>query len=261
MMYKIIIVTNIKIENQKGNKMKLLKVITLAMLGFFLVNCDNSKSTTDDIKQKSEQTGSEMSDKAGQLGSEMGDKAGQLGSEMSDKASKLGSQIEEKAEQLSSQVSDKASQLGAKVSEQVKQVSSAVSDKAQDLYEQTKSEKDDMLNKVREGHYGVAQDLMLKAIKTKLPATMDSSTTLVDVSAENNTINYKYNVNNITKDALQNESTQKEVKNNLIEFYCGDSASMKTLRLVFPRGANHNYYINNDKVFSVDVKPSDCEDD
>ncbi|OCG68231.1 YtxH domain-containing protein [Gilliamella sp. Fer4-1] len=230
--------------------MKILKVITLAMLGFFLVNCDNSNSTTDDVKQKSEQTGSEMSDKAGQLGSEI-----------SDKASKLGSQIEEKAEQLSSQVSDKTSQLSSKVSEQAKQVSSAVIDKAQDLYEQTKSEKDDMLNKVRDGHYGVAQDLMLKAIKTKLPATIDTSITLVDVSAENNTINYKYNVNNITKDALQNESNQKEVKNNLIEFYCGDSASMKTLRLVFPRGANHNYYINNDKVFSVDVKPSDCEDD
>ncbi|SCB89150.1 hypothetical protein [Gilliamella intestini] len=196
--------------------MKLFKVISLVVLGLFLVNCDNSKQKADDIKQQAEQTSSEMS--------------------------------------------DKANQVGAQISEQVKQVSSAVSDKVKDLYEQTKSEKDDMLNKVKEGNYSVAQSLMIKAIKTKLPASIDPSITLVDVSTDSNAIDYKYVVNNITKDALLAETNQKNLQNKLVAFYCGDDASMKTLRLVFPKGANHNYYINNDKVLSVDVKPTDCDD-
>ncbi|OCG71473.1 hypothetical protein A9G43_05205 [Gilliamella sp. Occ3-1] len=217
--------------------MKLFKVITMIVLGLFLINCDNSKSKTDDMKQKVEQTSSDISDKANQLGSEIGDKASQLGAD----------------------ISDKASQLGSKIEDQVKQVSSAVSDKAKDLYEQTKSEKEYMLNKVEEGNYSVAQDMMIKAIKTKLPVTIDPSTTLVDVSTNSNEINYKYIVNNLTKDALQAESNQKNLKNKLVAFYCGDDSSMKTLRLVFPRGANYNYYINDDKVLSVDVKSSDCD--
>ncbi|OCG44508.1 hypothetical protein A9G35_07995 [Gilliamella sp. Choc5-1] len=218
--------------------MKLFKVISLVVLGFFLVNCDNSKQKADDIKQQAEQTSSEMSDKANQVGA----------------------QISEQANQLSDQIGDKASQLGSQIGDQVKQVSSAVSDKVKDLYEQTKSEKDDMLNKVKEGNYSVAQSLMIKAIKTKLPVSIDPSITLVDVSTDSNAIDYKYVVNNITKDALLAETNQKNLQNKLVAFYCGDDASMKTLRLVFPKGANHNYYINNDKVLSVDVKPTDCDD-
>lgn len=229
----------VKKLNKKGIKMKLFKMITLVVLGLFLVNCDNSKSKTDDIEQQAKQTSSEVSDKANQTGAEISDKANQL----------------------SSEIGDKASQLNAKIEDQVKQVSSAISDKAKDLYEQTKSEKDEMLNKIEEGNYNVAQGLMIKAIKTKLPATIDSSVTLVDVSSDSNAINYKYIVNNITKDALQAKTNQKNLQDKLVAFYCGDDSSMKTLRLVFPRGANHNYYINDDKVFSVDVKPSDCDDD
>ncbi|OCG18695.1 MULTISPECIES: YtxH domain-containing protein [unclassified Gilliamella] len=219
--------------------MKFFKVITLAVLGFFLVNCDNSKTTVDDIKQKAEQTGSEIGDKANQMSSDAVDKV----------------------KQMSADVSDKAKEIGAEISDKVKQTSATISDKAKDLYEQTKSEKEDMLNKVQEGNYSVAENLMIKAIKTKLPATIDQNTTLVDVSTDNKTINYKYVVNNSTKDALQAEGNQKEVRNKLIEFYCSDDSNMKTLRLVFPRGANHDYYINDDKVFSVDVKPNDCDDD
>lgn len=218
--------------------MKLFKVISLVVLGLFLVNCDNSKQKADDIKQQAEQTSSEISDKANQVGA----------------------QISEQANQLSSQIGDKASQLGSQIGDQVKQASSAVSDKVKDLYEQTKSEKEDMLNKVKEGNYSVAQSLMIKAIKTKLPATIDPNITLVDVSTESHAIDYKYVVNNMTKDALLAENNQKNLQNKLVALYCGDDASMKTLRLVFPKGANHDYYINNDKVLSVDVKPTDCDD-
>ncbi|NUF48414.1 hypothetical protein [Gilliamella sp. ESL0250] len=219
--------------------MKLFKVITLAVLAIFLVNCDNSKSTVDDTKQKAEQTSSDMGDKVQQMGSELSDNV----------------------KQMSADVSDKAKEIGAEISDKAKQTTAAISDKAKDLYEQTKSEKEDMLKKVQEGNYSVAENLMIKAIKAKLPATIDQNTTLVDVSTDNKTINYKYVVNNSTKDALQAESNQKELRNKLLDFYCGDDSSMKTLRLVFPRGANHDYYINDDKVFSVDVKPNDCDDD
>ncbi|MWP61762.1 hypothetical protein [Gilliamella sp. Pas-s25] len=219
--------------------MKLFKVTTLAVLGLFLVNCDNSKSNVDDIKQKSEQTGSQMSDNAQQVGSDLSDKV----------------------QQMSADVSDKAKEIGAEISDKAKQTTAAISDKAKDLYEQTKSEKEDMLKKIQEGNYSVAENLMIKAIKAKLPATIDQNTTLVDVSTDNKAINYKYVVNNTTKDALQAESNKKEVRNKLIESYCSDDSSMKTLRLVFPRGANYNYYINDDKVFSVDVKSTDCDDD
>ena len=47
--------------------MKLFKVISLAVLGLFLVNCDNSKSTVNDLQQKAEQAGAEISDKAKDL--------------------------------------------------------------------------------------------------------------------------------------------------------------------------------------------------
>ncbi|NUF26634.1 YtxH domain-containing protein [Gilliamella sp. ESL0254] len=205
--------------------MKLFKVISLAVVGLFLVNCDNSKSTANDMKQKAQQTGSEISDKANQKGSD---------------------------------VSEKAKQMASDLSDQAKQTSAAVSDKAKDLYEQTKSESEEIMNKLKDGNYSVAQDLVVKAIKTKLPVVVDQNTTLVDVSKGNNVIDYKYTVKDITKDALQTESNQKSVRTNLLGLYCSNNANMNTQRLVFPEGASHSYYINSEKVLTLDVKPSDC---
>lgn len=174
--------------------MKFFKVISLALLSIFLVNCDNSKSTVDDIKQKVQQTGSD------------------------------------------------------------------ISNKTQDYFEQAKSETNDIMNKLKEGNYNFAQDAVIKNIKQTLPLNIDQNTSLVDVSKENNTINYKYDVKGMTKDDLKIENTQKTLLNNLLTDYCSSDLMKKALRLAFPEGATHNYYINNDNVLILSLKPSDCDD-
>lgn len=172
--------------------MNIFRIIILAIMGFVLVNCDNSQSTVSDIKQKVEQTGSD------------------------------------------------------------------VGDKAKDLIEQTKLQSEDVLNKIKEGNYSLAQDMLINDAKLKLPKSIDETTTLVDVSKENGIISYKYVVKGVTKEALQTESNQKSIFNNLLALYCDKDLSMKTLKLVFPDGASHNYYINDEKVLTMNLKPSDC---
>lgn len=174
--------------------MKILKVTILVMMGLILVNCDNSKSTVNDIKEKVEQTSTE------------------------------------------------------------------VNGKMKDLFEQTKLESENALSELKEGNYSVAQDGMLKVIKQNLPLAFDENTTLVDVSKDNNTINYKYEVKGITKDVLQNQDKQQSIFNNLLEFYCGEGVNSNALKLLFPDGASHNYYINDEDVLTLDVKPSDCKE-
>lgn len=174
--------------------MKIFNLITLAVMGLMLVNCDNSKSTVNDIKQKVEQT------------------------------------------------------------------SSDVNDKIKSLYDQTKSESEAALNKFKEGNYSLAQDEVIKVFKQNLPVVFDENTTLVDLSKGNNIIDYKYAIKGITKDVLQNEDNQKARLNNLLTIYCGNGTSMAALRLIFPDGASHNYYINDEKVLTLDMKPSDCKE-
>lgn len=174
--------------------MNIFRIISLAIMGLFLVNCDNSKSTVNDIKQKVEETGSD------------------------------------------------------------------VSDKAKNLVEQTKSESEDALYKLKEGNYSLAQDIVIKDLKQKLPSVIDENTTLVDVSKENNIINYKYDVKGITKEALQADNNQKSTLNNLLSIYCGKDIETKTLKLVFPDGADYNYFINDEKVLTLNLKPNNCNE-
>ncbi|OCG01224.1 hypothetical protein [Gilliamella sp. wkB112] len=174
--------------------MKIFKVITLAMMGLFLVNCDNSKSTVSDIKQKVEQT------------------------------------------------------------------SADINDKAKDLFARTQTASEDAINKIKDGNYKVAQDEVINGIKKQLPVVFDGNTTLVDVTNDNNIISYKYTVVGMTKDSLQNADTQKAMLNNLLALYCGKDATMKALQLVFTDGVSNNYYINDENVLSLNIKPSDCKD-
>ncbi|KFA58666.1 hypothetical protein A9G48_08740 [Gilliamella sp. wkB18] len=173
--------------------MKTLKVISLAIVGVFLVNCDNSGKTMGDLQQKIEQTGSDMGNKAN------------------------------------------------------------------DLYAQAKLETQEALDKLKEGNYGVAQDMIIKGIKQQLPMNTDQNTTLVDISKENNTINYKYVVKNINNDALQSDNNKNSLLSNLKSYYCGNDIIVKGIRLAFPDGSNYNYFINDEKVLTLNLKPSDCE--
>lgn len=172
--------------------MKTFKVINLAIMCLFLVNCDNSKPTVDNIK------------------------------------------------------------------EQVDQTSSQVSDKVIDLYEQTKSATQDALNKLKDGNYSLAQDIIIKCIKLNLPLDVDKNSTLVDVTKDNDIISYKYEVKDITRDALQVENNQKNLLNNLRALYCSKDTTINAIKLVFPNGASHNYYLNGEKVLTLDLKQSDC---
>lgn len=173
--------------------MKTYKVIVLSIMGLFLVNCDDSKSKMDDIKQ------------------------------------------------------------------QVVDTSSAVGDKAQDLYEKTKLETENILNQIKDGNYNLAQDLIIKAVKQKLPSNVDQNVTLVDVAKDDNMISYKYSVNNLTKDALQAQANQNAMLAKLKTFYCSKDIGISAIRSAFTQGETHNYYINNDKALTLTLKPSDCD--
>ncbi|AHN26497.1 hypothetical protein GAPWK_1924 [Gilliamella apicola] len=173
--------------------MRTFKVITLAMMGLFLVNCDNSKPTVNNIK------------------------------------------------------------------EQVQQTSSMVSDKVAELYEQTKSATQDALNNLKDGNYSLAQDAIIKGLNLRLPLDVDQNLTLVDVTKGNDIISYKYDLKGITKEGFQVESNQKNILNGLRALYCSKDATTNAIKLVFPNGASHNYYLNGEKVLTLDLKPGDCD--
>lgn len=103
-----------------------------------------------------------------------------------------------------------------------------------------------------------AQDNYISEAKGFLPVKVNSNSTLVELYKENNSINYKY-VMDVTKDDLDVDQSKKITGDALKTFYCSNDSEMKAFKKAFPDGAIHNYYIKDKVVFSVHLKPADCD--
>ena len=90
-----------------------------------------------------------------------------------------------------------------------------------------------------------------------MPAKVSGNVNLVDLYKDNNTINYKYEMN-ISKDEMDIEQSKKTTAEALKSLYCMDNSEMKAFKTAFPDGAIHNYYIKDEMVFSIPLKPTDC---
>lgn len=103
-----------------------------------------------------------------------------------------------------------------------------------------------------------AQDKYISEAKGFLPTKVNSNSSLVDLYKENNSINYKY-VMDISKDELDIDQSKKITADALKTLYCSDNSEMKAFKNAFPDGAIHNYYIKDEVVFSIHLKPADCD--
>lgn len=103
-----------------------------------------------------------------------------------------------------------------------------------------------------------SQNLEINAVKNELPIEIDELTTLFDVFADNNIINYKYRVKNTPKQALLLTSTLDTLRSNLLDDYCQNVPQMKELKNVFPNGAHYHYFIDNEEIIIVELNPDDC---
>ena len=112
---------------------------------------------------------------------------------------------------------------------------------------------------LKDGNYSLAQDAIIKGLNLRLPLDVDQNSTLVDVTKGNDIISYKYDLKGITKEGFQVESNQKNILNGLRALYCSKDATTNAIKLVFPNGASHNYYLNGEKVLTLDLKPGDCD--
>lgn len=105
----------------------------------------------------------------------------------------------------------------------------------------------------------VSQYSVINPVKKNLPIEIDELTTLFDIFAEKNRINYQYRVKNTPTQALLLPSTLETIRNNLLSDYCRDTPEIKTLKNIFPNGANYHYYVDNEEVIIVELKLSDCQ--
>lgn len=114
-------------------------------------------------------------------------------------------------------------------------------------------------SQLSENKYAASQALVITEAKKQLPIKIDQLTTLVDIFAKDNFINYKYVVTETPKDALLIPESQQIILDNIRRTYCSDLPEIKSLRSFFPNGSNYDYYIDDEKIFSLQLTPSSCD--
>ncbi|WP_141674308.1 hypothetical protein [Gilliamella sp. wkB108] len=108
-------------------------------------------------------------------------------------------------------------------------------------------------------NYDASQAVVIAEAKKQLPIKVDQITTLVDIFAKDNFINYKYQITETPKDALLVPESQQIILDNIRQTYCSDLPEIKSLRAFFPNGANYHYYIDDEKIFSLQLTPASCQ--
>lgn len=102
------------------------------------------------------------------------------------------------------------------------------------------------------------QDEYIKQVKKLLPAKFNQNASVVEVTKENNILNQKYIIE-IPKKNLSIPKTQKMATELLAKLYCSNSQQATEIKRLFPDGANHNYYIGDELLFTVKLKPDSCD--
>ncbi|OCG37828.1 hypothetical protein [Gilliamella sp. Gris1-4] len=105
-----------------------------------------------------------------------------------------------------------------------------------------------------------SQNSVIDSIKKELPIDIDELTTLVDISKDHNTINYRYNVKNTPEQALLLPTTIDTIRQKLLNAYCEDNKEMNELKKDFPDGINYHYDIDNKEIIIIELKSIDCKE-
>ncbi|MFQ0970492.1 protein K [Gilliamella sp. BG1] len=132
-------------------------------------------------------------------------------------------------------------------------------ERGQNIIAQSTPEKIKEFNEQKDGDYSFAQDSVVAGIKEKLPIVIDKFTMFNDISKDNNKLIYKYIIKGLPKDVILLKQNQQSVLKTIVTLYCGNDPNVEALKLIFPNGVSHNYYLENEKIMSFDLKPSDCD--
>jgi hypothetical protein len=112
-------------------------------------------------------------------------------------------------------------------------------------------------NSSKNTELSLLQETIINEAKKMLPVKVDAKTNLIDITKDNDLINYKYVIDS-SKDEVSISDTQKMTTESLKTLYCSNSPQVQQLRDAFPNGVSHNYYIHDEKLFSVQLTPASC---
>lgn len=102
------------------------------------------------------------------------------------------------------------------------------------------------------------QRIVIDSMKKQLPIVYDENFTLVDVLKDNDQFIYKYEIKNIEEVELTSLEFEQSSRTEILELYCSDNKGIAHFKEIFMDGIRYDYYLNNKKMLSINVKSTDC---
>lgn len=102
------------------------------------------------------------------------------------------------------------------------------------------------------------QRIIIDSMKKQLPIVYDENFTLVDVLKDNDQFIYKYEIKNIEEVELTSPEFEQSSRTEILELYCSDNKGIAHFKEIFMDGIRYDYYLNNKKMLSINVKSTDC---
>ncbi|MFQ1019405.1 hypothetical protein ACGH6R_06280 [Gilliamella sp. CG13] len=102
------------------------------------------------------------------------------------------------------------------------------------------------------------QRIVIDSMKKQLPIVYDENFTLVDVLKDNDQFIYKYEIKNIEEVELTSPEFEQSSRTEILELYCSDNKGIAHFKEIFMDGIRYDYYLNNKKMLSINVKSTDC---
>lgn len=102
------------------------------------------------------------------------------------------------------------------------------------------------------------QRIVIDSMKKQLPIVYDENFTLVDVLKDNDQFIYKYEIKNIEEVELTSPEFEQSSRTEILELYCSDNKGIAHFKEIFMNGIRYDYFLNNKKMLSINVKSTDC---
>ncbi len=102
------------------------------------------------------------------------------------------------------------------------------------------------------------QRIVIDSMKKQFPIVYDENFTLVDVLKDNDQFIYKYEIKNIEEVELTSPEFEQSSRTEILELYCSDNKGIAHFKEIFMDGIRYDYYLNNKKMLSINVKSTDC---
>lgn len=103
------------------------------------------------------------------------------------------------------------------------------------------------------------QQLLVRNIKLMLPLKLDAFTTLVDVSINNEMLDFYHEIKDIPAERFNDPQREKIIHDISVMKYCKYDPKDAMLKAFFPNGFNYNYYVEGKQVLEIHVDKSDCK--